>query len=255
MKEAGGQLIPTSASVDFSRTYSPLLETTLKYTNDFGEHSFELLAGNTYTNLSRRDALGGRGEGFPNENLQSLNAAAVTSLTSIEVGIGSGISYFGRLDYKFKNRYLFQATIRRDGSDKFSPENKWGNFPSVSAGWKIHEEAFLRDSETISQLKLRGSWGIAGNDAIPQFQFSAFVFSNPFYILGGELVNGATLFSGISPDIKWESTESIGVGLDLGLLKNKVTLTLDYYKKNTDDILFGVPQPLSLGLGGGCWWW
>lgn len=154
------------------------------------------------------------------------------------------ISFFGRLNYTFKEKYLLQASMRADGSSKFSKDNRWGYFPTVSGAWKINLENFMKDSKTFSDLKLRAGWGITGQqDGIANYGYiPVYALSTPT----AEYQFGDTFYQMYRPvaydaNIKWEQTESVNIGLDFGVLNNRITGTLDFYNKNTSNLLNNIP--------------
>lgn len=157
------------------------------------------------------------------------------------------LSYFTRLQYNYKGKYLLSGIIRRDGSTKFGPENRFGYFPSGSAGWIVSDESFLENSNTINFLKLRGSYGIVGNDRIRSNAFRSVLDGEAAYVIDGNLVFGQA--SGIlsNPEIQWEEQKTLDVGLDLRLFNNRIDITADYFKKRTEDLL--VQPPVSGILG------
>ena len=158
-------------------------------------------------------------------------------------------SILGRAFYSYKNRYLLTATIRRDGSSKFGSNNRYGNFPSFSAGWNIAEEDFVKNSVSwLDQLKLRGGYGVLGNQEIDNYQYVSVVTTGINYPDGKSgLIQGAFPKTFANPDIKWEETAMTNVGIDFMALRNRLTLTADWYVKNTKDILLNVPIPISSG--------
>ncbi|MDB2495015.1 TonB-dependent receptor [Flavobacteriaceae bacterium] len=158
------------------------------------------------------------------------------------------LSYFGRIQYNFKEKYLFSALIRRDGSTKFGPENRFGYFPTASLGWVLSDESFLEEASAISFLKLRTSYGILGNDRIPDYRYVSILNGEGEYVLNGELVTGIALGTLSNPEIKWEQQESFNVGVDARFLNNELTFTADYFSRNTKDLLL-VPD-ISGILGG-----
>ena len=133
------------------------------------------------------------------------------------------LSYFGRLQYDFKGKYLLSAVIRRDGSTKFGPENRFGYFPSGSVGWIISDENFLSESNTISFLKLRASYGILGNDRIGDYRYVSLLNGEGVYVINGELVIGTAIGAISNPEIRWEEQETFDVGFDARFLNNKLT--------------------------------
>ena len=147
------------------------------------------------------------------------------------------LSYFGRVQYALMDRYLFSASLRRDGSSKFGSENRWGWFPSVSAAWKLNEEPFMKDIDWLGSAKLRLSWGQAGNDRIGEAQFlSNMVALN--YAIGNSqnMVSGYVPGNLANPLLGWETTTSYNIGIDFGVLNNRIYFSADYYKKVTKDL-------------------
>ena len=164
-------------------------------------------------------------------------------------------SFFGRINYTFDNKYLFSTNVRRDGSSRFGPTNQYGIFPSFSVGWRIIEEGFMQNVAWLSDLKLRGSWGILGSDRIDDYIFSktysnirsTYVF-DPTGQAGGNKVRGFYLRQFPNRDVKWEEVVQTDIGVDIGFLEGRFNVTADYYIKNTTDMLIGVQLPLSFGV-------
>jgi len=157
------------------------------------------------------------------------------------------LSYFARLQYGFNGKYLFSAVIRRDASSNFGPENKFGFFPTASAGWIASEEDFLKESDVISFLKLRASYGIIGNDRIPGFRFVSVLNGEAEYVFNNELVQGLAIGPIANPEIRWEQQIPLNFGLDIELF-NKVNLTMDYFKKTTEDLLVSAQTSGIIGV-------
>jgi iron complex outermembrane receptor protein len=156
------------------------------------------------------------------------------------------VSFYGRLNYSYMSRYLLTVTMRRDGSSRFSEDNRWGNFPSAAFAWNMKEEDFLKDNRTVSALKLRLGWGKTGQqDGIPDYDYQ------PVYFYGNSAAQyqfGNNYYTVVrpqryDPNLKWEETESKNIGLDLGFAKNRVNITMDYYSRETKDLLALVPSP------------
>jgi TonB-linked SusC/RagA family outer membrane protein len=229
-----------------SRSYLNLLnENTLTYQNTFGNHSVSALAGfsvqhetNTGSNFI--------GDNFPDNEVRTFNAAArITGTTSEEEW--ALISYLARLNYSYKDKYLITATMRRDGSSRFGENNRWGNFPSLAAGWHVSRESFMQNAGGLSDLKLRASYGRSGNFQIGNYTYmSEIALSN--YVLGGGLVGGRIMNSLGNPALGWEKMREINLGMDLGLWNNKVYITADVYKRNTEDLLLRAELPRSSGF-------
>lgn len=185
--------------------------------------------------------------GFPLENVYTLNVATTPLTASTERTVAKTASFFGRVSYDYADKYLVTASLRRDGSSRFGSGNRWGWFPSFSAGWKISEESFLKENPYISLLKLRGSWGLAGNDQIGLYDYLS-TFDIITGVYGNEVQSGMIPGNFANPDLKWESTRSIDVGLDLSLFKNRIQVNFDYYVNTTRDLLYNLQLPATTGF-------
>lgn len=162
-------------------------------------------------------------------------------------------SYLGRVNYSYKEKYLLSASIRRDGSSNFGPNNKWGNFPSVSAGWNLAEENFLKGFTFLNAFKIRASWGQLGNDNIGSFGYMSTIRIGNVsdnYVLGPgqEVVTGASLSRPGNPNLKWETSQQTDIGIDASFFNNKLYLTADYYVKDTKDMLISLPVSVEAGF-------
>ncbi len=221
------------------------LDNTLTYSLKLDDHNFNFLVGQSceYRKIWYSYQ---QSKGYPNAAVYTLNVATET-MTSTTTEVEEAIaSYFGRIQYDYKDKYLLSVSARYDGSSRFGSNNKWGLFPAVSAGWKVSEESFMEDISWIDQLKLRGSFGLAGNDNIGNYRWVGTVGSAN-YNLNDKLVNGY-LQSGIeNSDFSWETTQSIDVGIDLYALNNRFQIALDYYNNTTKDVLMDVPVPAQSG--------
>ncbi|MGK9120922.1 TonB-dependent receptor [Olivibacter jilunii] len=226
------------------------------YERTFSKHYIKLLGGASYLN-QYTDNLSGMRLNLPNGNLSQIDAGAADG----QVATGSAeqytlISYFGRVNYTFNDKYLFEANIRRDGSSRFSDGERWGWFPSASAGWRISQENFMKNVSFVQDLKLRASYGILGNDALGggalgsnidgNYPYQSNYFLNS-YPIGGVLYQTAGLRNYPNSGLTWETTNIANFGLDFTLLK-KLNVTFDYFDKRTKDILFNLPIPSSVGL-------
>lgn len=160
------------------------------------------------------------------------------------------LSVFGRAEYNFDSKYYISATLRRDGTSRFSPEQRWGNFPSVGAAWRISAEKFMDRFQRISELKLRSSWGELGNSAIGDYDWQSRVTFNQNYVFGNSINNGAAPTALSNGSITWETTTQTNVGLDLGLFQDNFNFKVDYYRKDTRNMLLFVPQPGTIGAAG-----
>ena len=220
-------------------------ENTLNYVKTFGKHNLDILAGYSYSTF-KFDDFSISGTGFASDDVPTLNAASSTSGTSSERK-NVLISYFGRAQYNYADKYLFQASIRRDGSSKFGDNTKWGVFPSFSAGWRLSEEQFMQDVSLISDLKLRASWGLAGNNGVGDYdQVARLIYAN--YSYGGTLVNGQVPDNFPNPDLSWETSRTLDFGFDAGILENRIYASFDYYTKRNVDLLLNIPVPTASGF-------
>lgn len=230
---------------------------TLTYKNTFGsDHNVTVLLGTEAIKSDYRE-LDGAGRDFfvmGDLNYYYLGTAGSNSGTS-EGSFGRLFSYFGRVDYAYKEKYLVSGTIRRDGSSNFGPQNVYGYFPAGSVAWRLSNENFLRNTTWINDLKLRVGYGETGNQSIPSFQYlkryaSSITTSSYSYSGGNQPVNGLWTTSYDNQAIKWESQKTVNVGLDFTLLDHKIDGSVEWYNKKTDGMLYPVPQPAS-AVGGG----
>ena len=208
------------------------------------KHNFEVLALTEYSDVHSAGTWASSQNNITNEIQELSTSNASLSSQSFDY---YRISYLGRLNYNYDGKYLFSASLRTDASSRFGENNRWGTFPSVSVGWNIAKEAFLSDVSYLSNLKIRGSWGMAGNDKIPDYSYSSSLTSNMYYVIDGMPVVGTTPGGAANPDLKWEETTMTNIGLDLGLFRNKFTLSAEYYMNSSNDLLMQVPLTLSTG--------
>ncbi|WP_375443367.1 SusC/RagA family TonB-linked outer membrane protein [uncultured Fibrella sp.] len=245
IRDRKGPSIPTG----FSRTQNYvdwLIEHTLNYTRTIGLHNLSALAGFT-SQKDRRTASELSATNFPNDLVQTLNAGQVTGGSS-DIQEWSLLSYLARVQYDYDGRYLLSAAIRADGSSRFGAANRWGYFPSVSAGWNVAQEPFLKSSTWLSDLKLRGSFGLTGNFQIPNYG-SVSLLNYQNYVLGPEtVVSGLAPGNSANDKLKWEKTAMLDIGFDASFFRNRLTLTVDYYNANTSDLLLNVPVPRTSGF-------
>ena len=232
------------------------LTNTLNYDKSFGKHTINLLAGAESVEY-KREQIGGDRSGYYPFTDQSFwvldrgNAIGQNNTSSISEE--ALFSTFGRIDYAYDGKYLLNATLRRDGSSKFAPDFRFGNFPSVSAGWRISQEPFMKKAHFITDLKLRAGYGVVGNDQIDannQFSFYRSDPSRSFYDIGGtntSTVPGYDLDRKGNPNSKWEETSTLNFGLDLTLFKGAFEMNLDIYRKKTSDLLVQILRPGTEG--------
>jgi TonB-linked SusC/RagA family outer membrane protein len=255
--EAQNAGVPNSLTRQTTFHSDLLSENTLNYTKKIQDHEIGALVGFTMQKTENRyNAI--VGTYFPDEEMLSFNLASSLILDSPAVpGTTSFyyseamVSYIGRLNYAYKGKYMLSASIRSDGSSKFAEGHKWGKFPAISAGWRASEESFLKNLKWLSNLKLRASYGLTGNNNIPQYSYMNSVNTSN-YVTGsgtGILVPGMASNNTIlgNPDITWEQTQEANFGLDLGLFKNRFTITTEYYNSNTIQLLLQQPSMYITG--------
>jgi len=226
-------------SVESLKGTNILSENYLTYTKEIGKGNLTALLGYSYQK-SRSESYGAAAQNFISNSLSYFNLGAgsdiqtpFSSLTEQEI-----ISQFGRFNYEYDDRYLVTFTARRDGASNFSKNNKYAFFPSGALGWRISNEQFLKDSESISNLKLRASYGVTGNPAISPYQSLA-NFESIYSNVGDQVVNAVVPEQLANPNLKWETSYQTNLGLDLGLINDRIGLTLDYYTIDTKDLILG----------------
>jgi len=241
-----------SGSARDTRSLNLLNENVLRYTNDFGgDHDFNAILGASFQKATSRDALQTAVAGsFDNEAIHTLNNAIIDPSRSYTTKSRWGlISYFGRVNYAYKGKYLLAASFRTDGSSRFGPDNRWGNFPSASIAWRISQEDFMQGITVISELKPRISYGVVGNFNIGDFKYLGTVSSDKLYYSPDDVLTKAWAQNTIgNPGLQWERTESYNIGLDLGLFNNRLTMAADYYRKKTTNLLYDVSVPSISGF-------
>lgn len=221
------------------------LDQLLTYNNNFGRHRLNVLLGYTAQEETSK-SLSGSGSQFPNDITPFLGAAAIRSAGSSEYGWSMNAG-FARVNYSYDERYLLSATFRREGSSRFGEQNRYGNFPAFSAGWRVLNEKFMPKTTWLTDLKLRGSWGITGNNNIGNYSSLAFTNNNN-YIIGNNLSRGITVGSLANPTLGWERSTQLDLGLDLSAFRDKLSFTAEYYNKITDDMLLPIQVPAISGF-------
>ena len=243
-----GKLVGGDGSINQTNRESYINENFLTYNNTFfTDHKVSLLGGFSYQKFINED-FGARSQSFLSNTVSfrnlgngSVSLPPNSSLTESQLA-----SYYGRLNYNFSDRYLFTFNARYDGSSNFSKNQKWAFFPSAAIAWNMHNETFMQEINAISSFKWRFSYGLTGNQAIGPYQTLA-GFSSVFTIIGNVPVNAVRPTSIANDNLKWETTKQQNVGIDVGLLKNRISVTADYYKSVTSDLLFNVPLPQYSG--------
>jgi len=238
-----------SANASTGQFTSLLNENTISYTNSFNnKHNISAVAGLTYQDFLST-SLSGSGTGFLSDVFETYNLGAATTPGIPGSGYSKSVllSYLGRINYNFKSKYFITASYRADGASKFSKGNKWGYFPSAALAWRISEEDFLKDNSLISNLKLRTSWGTTGSQAIGPYVTLNQLFSGKT-TFNDALYNTFAPGTNLPGNLKWETTEQMDIGFDLGIKKNLFVITADLYLKNTKDLLNTIVLPSSLGF-------
>ncbi|MDE7119641.1 MAG: TonB-dependent receptor, partial [Muribaculaceae bacterium] len=188
---------------------------------------------------------------FPVDMVGSINLSSNPDKTGTDSpGKGRALSFFGRVNLSYDNRYYLTANVRRDGSDRFGRNNRWGTFPSVNVMWRLGQEKFIKENlEWVTDAKIRGSYGVLGNDGIGQFLYTrAYVGDQILYAFNGQQVSGWSNFKVPNQDIKWEEVHQGDFGIDLSFLNNRLNVTYDYYNRQTKDMLYWKVVPFASGI-------
>lgn len=241
----------TAASLTENKSFTWQNSNILTYSKKFGvNHDLTIMAANEQSKFSN-SGFGSSGTGiYPisvgYDNLGIANGKNISSYRS-EYSLQS---FLGRVSYSFMNKYLITATYRADGTSKFQGDNKWGYFPATALAWRVTEESFMKGQDVISNLKLRGSWGITGNQGINPYATIAKIgaMSNSFGL--PSMVPGSIVVGADNPDLKWETTAQTNIGIDVSALKGRINLSADYYIKKTSDLLHYAAIPAYNGGGG-----
>lgn len=238
-----------NAGVTTGQFRSLLSENTVSYEQTFQEkHRISAVAGFTYQDFPST-WLAGSGTGFLSDAFEThdLGAAETPGIPGSGYSKSVLLSYLGRVNYTFDDKYLLTFSFRSDGSSRYSKGNKWGYFPSGAIAWKVSEESFIQNISTFSDVKLRASWGLTGSQAIDAYA-TLNTLSPGYTVFGDQLFNTVAPGERLPGDLRWETTEQIDFGLDVGLLDNRLLVTADYYIKNTRDLLNTVRLPSSMGF-------
>ncbi len=254
--QTGNGPVDTTLNETYYNWSSFFWENFLTYSNTFGDHTINGTLGMSYAPARKYNSVSVAGSDFTSDAVRNISLANTKNVTNAAVNSGkSRLSYFASAGYIFKNKYIFNATFRRDASSVFGDSNQWGNFYGLGGAWTISQEDFMSDNSTISYLKLRASYGKTGNDNIPGGLTDSTVWkglsNNIVYSFGDGLVlhPGSTINSVPNPNLKWEETTQFDVGIDIGFIDNRLNFVLDYYKRNNDDLLIQTALPLTAGLG------
>ena len=233
-------------------TYNKLIEHTLNFDKDFGRHHVDAVAGLTYQHHEWEGLWGSR-LNFPLVNgkyLTYLSSGASNQQNSNTFSENAMISYLGRVNYIFGEKYYLTGTIRRDGTSRLSKDNRWGNFPSISGAWRISKENFF-NVPWIDDLKIRGNWGKLGNSTIGDWDYLSTINQSIVTVIGGTIKTGATQVKLANEDLRWETKETVNFGLDAAFLGNRLSFSSEYYNSKTSDVLFTMPIAISTGNDGG----
>ena len=232
--------VNNSGSMETIQSYRITNYTTLTYQKQLGEHNFSILGGHQAESY-RWENLKGGAQDFPNDQIQVLDAGLNDVSTGGNIREEAIESFFGRINYDYAGKYLFEANIRADGSSRFKKGNKWGYFPSASLGWRISEENFMDGAAFLDNLKLRASWGLLGNQNLKDnnyYPYQETYSINKNYSFGGQVYPGYASTALVNQDISWETTEIISAAVEATFL-NRFNTTIEYFHKRTDDILDG----------------
>lgn len=228
-------------------------DNTLNYSKNFGDHDLNVLAGVTIQKR-RAEFSTINGSGFTDDRLKNMNGADPENTIITEFNTNrSKLGFFGRVNYAFADKYLFNASFRRDGSSVFGVDSKWGNFPAVSVGWNVAKENFLVNSDLVSNLKFRASYGLTGSE---NFNVgNALTNAWPYLALNQNTnygnTQGASPLNIANPDLQWEASKELTIGLDYGFAGNRITGSIDYYQRNSDELLLNNPVSYLTGFNQG----
>lgn len=259
---AGNNLTnPQQATLGFSNYSFYTLENYFSYNRIFGKHSVSATVGNSYLDPGNSSGLNATGTNIPNNAIQNISVAQSQAVTGSQYGYArsSVISYFARLGYTFDNKYILSGSFRRDGASNFGANNRFGNFYGLGLAWRFVDEEFIKNNLSfVSDGKLRFGLGRTGNNTIPTtgvtsvLTYSGSPNGNLVYSLGtNEGFNpGTTINTLANPNIRWESTDQTDIGLDLGFLNNRLSVTLDWYNRKSSGLLVSVPVSGSTGASG-----
>ena len=232
-----------------SRDYTDaLIENTLTYDGTIGKHHLNVVVGQTYEE-EYTDELTGWGVNFPEPYFLQLQNASSTYSSSYEYKHAIA-SYIGRINYNYDEKYLLSAVVRRDGSSRLSKNIRWGTFPSVSVGWRIDKEKFFPLSpDVMNMLKIRGSYGVLGNENIGEYMYQTTMNRNNMtYSFGNSPVTGSAVSTFVDNNLAWEKKKTTNVGIDVAMFRNRLEFTIEWYKNKSEDLLYAVPVPASAGV-------
>ncbi|MCR5130992.1 MAG: SusC/RagA family TonB-linked outer membrane protein [Prevotella sp.] len=230
-------------------------ETYLNYGFKVGKSKWDLMAGYSWEEKKNNDGFGLSVEGYYNDDLSWYNMSYAQTILGVQNSVQSGylekirnISFYGRVNYSFDSRYMIQATIRRDGSSVFGKNNRWGTFPSASVAWNITEEGFMKNQNLFDNLKLRAGYGISGNSMgfDPYTSYETYGATGTF-TYDGKMYRTYAATKNANPDLKWETTGMLNIGLDFAILKSRINGTIEVYHKKTKDLIWSYPVSTAEG--------
>ncbi|MBO9151671.1 SusC/RagA family TonB-linked outer membrane protein [Chitinophaga sp. GCM10012297] len=234
------------ASQSYSRWDDRTLELTLNYNKVFGNHSINAVGGYTYQDFNGQ-GFNANNSDFPVDGIRDNDMGTGTYLSDGRAGIGSWknasiklIAFFGRVNYSYRDKYIFTGSLRHEGSGKFAPGNQWGTFPGVSAAWRITEEPFLKGNNVINNLKLRGGYGATGNEGFDANVATRMYGPDTWWRTGGDWIKTYGVLHNQNKDIRWEVKKEYNVGLDFAFFDNRLTGRFDLYKRKVDDMIYNV---------------
>jgi TonB-linked SusC/RagA family outer membrane protein len=246
------------STLSFTESSYYMLENYLSYDKLLGKHQFSLIAGQSYIDPGITNGSTIKGTGQPNDNLINVVAASSQAVTNTYSNYArpSVISYYGRLNYTYNDKYILTSSYRRDGASNFGPNYRYGNFAAAGLSWRFSEEPFIKNVlPVLSEGKLSANWGQTGNNNIPNFLNTAKTYQGTpggalVYSLGSTktFVSGTTLTTLSNPDLRWEQTNQADIGIDLAFLKNRLTIEADWYDRKSTGLLVTTLLPASIGV-------
>ncbi|MBC9909718.1 SusC/RagA family TonB-linked outer membrane protein [Chitinophaga varians] len=246
------------STLSFTENAYYMLENYLSYEKTHGKHHLSMVAGQSYIDPGTTNSSAIRGTGQPNDNLTNVVVASSQAVTSTYSNYArpSVISYYGRVNYTFDDRYILTTSYRRDGASNFGPNNRYGNFAAAGASWRFSEETFMKNAfPVLTEGKLSVNWGQTGNNNIPNFLNTAKTYQGTpggalVYSLGSTetFVSGTTLTTLSNPDLKWEQTNQTDIGIDLAFFNNRLTVEADWYNRKSTGLLVTTLLPASIGV-------
>ncbi len=253
---------PRQASMGLSNYFTYTFENYFSYNAKFDKHNVSATVGTSYIDAGFSNGISETGTNIANDNIQNTNVALVKNIGTSNQGYGTLVgrtkSYYGRLIYSYNDKYTLSGSVRRDGSSNFGPNNRYGNFYGAGLAWNFSEENFMKNSlPFVSDGNLRVGWGRTGNNRFGLGKTDEYAYSGSpggtlVYSFGPDegYVPGTTLSTISNPNLRWEDTEQTDVGIDLGFLNNRLTLTVDWYDRKSSGLLVNVPLPASSGILG-----